>query len=108
MPEKLNKVTLRGLQSRWLSGMKAAPFILLLLKGNTVLAQSSSSTTKAGSDFSAGEVLVLIAGIVLLILIAWFFGSGQSKGEPPVHNHPHKHYEHPNDPHFRKLKKKTS
>lgn len=52
-----------------------------------------------------GIIIVVIAG-------AWFFASRQSDSiEKEQHSHPHlprKHYDHPNDPHFKKLKKKTS
>jgi hypothetical protein len=85
-------------------------FFFVSLMGNTVLADNASSAKNAANDgISAAEVLMLISGIVLIALIAWFLGSGQSKKETPsVHHHPHKHYDHPNDPHFRKLKRKTS
>jgi hypothetical protein len=110
MPSK-NKRIARELQTRFLSGLKAAPIMLLLfLQGTTVLAQNkASSTPVAAEKITAGEVLLYIALIVGVILIAWFFGAGQSKPDPngDLH-HPRKHYDHPNDPHFRKLKKKTS
>ena len=117
MMPNLNKLKPRGLRARFpLSGLKAAPFVLLLLQGNTVLAQvkqAASSTPATGEKITAGEILLYIALIVGVILIAWFFGAGQSKSD--VH-HPEvggggthrRHYDHPNDPHFRRLKKKTS
>jgi hypothetical protein len=100
MPKRLNLA--RGLQI-----FKAAPLVLLLLQGNTVFAQSTTSAP--GNSITVGEILLYIALIVGVIMVAWFFGAGQSKSAGPhdIH-HPRKHYDHPNDPHFRKLKKKTS
>ncbi|MES1181645.1 MAG: hypothetical protein ABUL44_02510 [Flavobacterium sp.] len=98
--------------NKWgLNSLKAVSLLFfVLLQGNTVLAQQASPEKKLpGDGISAMEVLLMIAGIVLIALIAWFLGSSQSKNETPsVHHHPHKHYDHPNDPHFRKLKRKTS
>lgn len=88
---------------------KAALLTLLFLYANTVLAQSSSDQINTQSSFSVVEILLLIAGIVVLILIAWFLVGRQTDENP--HSSPgvhRKHYDHPNDPHFRKLKKKTS
>lgn len=106
---------LNDMKTRGLHILKAAPFALLLLQGNTVLAQAqqtASSAPATGEKITAGEILLYIALIVGVILIAWFFGAGQSK--PTAHHDPHlggthrRHYDHPNDPHFRRLKKKTS
>lgn len=91
---------------------KAAISALLLLYGNMALAQSSS----AGSHdkVTVGEIFMYIALIVGVILVAWFL-VGRTSGDSPKQNantqHPNaprRHYDHPNDPHFRKLKKKTS
>lgn len=84
---------------------------LLILKGNLAGAANGAKDI-SNSEISAGEVLMMVAGIVLLILVAWFFGSGQSAKEELHHDHHHphltKHYENKSDPYFRKLKKKTS
>lgn len=88
---------------------KAAPLtFLLLLIGESVLAQGKP--TPKHEKISIGEILLYVALIVGIVLIAWFFGAGQAKSDHhhgDVHNHK-KHFDHPNDPHFRKLKKKTS
>ena len=101
MTTKTNLKGTRGL-------LKATPIVLLLLLGNQLLAQTSSSSTSDGISFL--EILGYVAMIIGVILLAWFIGAAQSKGsnDTPVKNHHHKHFDHPNDPHFRKLKKKTS
>lgn len=90
--------------------LKAASFALLFLQGNQLLAQQTSSKpTQEG--ISIMEVLGYVAMIVGVILLAWIIGAAQSKktthdiSPRPTH---HRHFDHPNDPHFRKLKKKTS
>ena len=99
-------------QTKWIKRLppqKVSILALLFLMGNTVLAQSSSSTLKTSNNFSAVEIIALIAGIVAIVLIAWFMVGRQTSDETHVNpNAPRKHYDHPNDPHFRKLKKKTS
>ncbi len=66
------------------------------------------------SNITAGEIAMYVAIIVVVIGIAWFFASRQTDKmdkehhEQMSHHTPKKHYEHPNDPHFRKLRKKTS
>ncbi len=92
---------------------KAAPLILLfLLQGFQVLAQDASSKPKATEGMSALEILGYVAMIIGVIALAWIIGAAQSKGgpkaTPDVHPNHRRHYDHPNDPHFRKLKKKTS
>ncbi|MCU0432120.1 MAG: hypothetical protein MUC87_01545 [Bacteroidia bacterium] len=66
----------------------------------------------AGSDnISAGEILMYIALIVGVILAAWFLSNGKSSGSSnnQTHNTTNRpHFDHPNDPHFRRLRKKTS
>lgn len=91
---------------------KAAPLVLLLLSGNQLLAQTSSTKSLPGEGVSVLEILGYVAMIIGVILLAWIIGAAQSKDSPadaptkPYHQH--KHFDHPNDPHFRKLKKKTS
>ncbi|HTL83449.1 MAG TPA: hypothetical protein VL651_17155 [Bacteroidia bacterium] len=91
--------------------MVAVPFFLMLLQTNHLFAEAPKATDTSNT-VSAGEILLYIALIVAIILIAWFFGAGQSKksDEPSVHHQPHarRHFDHPNDPHFKKLKRKTS
>ncbi len=92
---------------------KAAPFILLfLLQGFQVLAQEeASSKPKAAQGMSALEILGYVAMIIGVIALAWIIGAAQSKSPKPsgdIHPNHRRHYDHPNDPHFRKLKKKTS
>lgn len=99
-------------QIKWIKRLppqKVTILALLFLMGNTVLAQSSSNTVQSTSNFSAVEIIGLIAGIVAIVLIAWFMVGRQTSDDPHINpNAPRKHYDHPNDPHFRKLKKKTS
>lgn len=65
-------------------------------------------------DISAGEIAMYVAIIIVVIGVAWFFASRQTDKmdkehrEEMSHHPPKKHYDHPNDPHFRKLRKKTS
>lgn len=94
---------IRGLQIQ-----KAAPLALLLLQGNQVLAQTTSSKTSEG--VSALEILGYVAMIIGVILLAWVIGSWQSRDTKrhEISHRSHRHFDHPNDPHFRKLKKKTS
>ena len=90
--------------------LKAAPFALLFLQGNQLLAQTTSS--KAPQEgVSVLEILGYVAMIIGVILLAWIIGAAQSKKsthDTPVRPTHHRHFDHPNDPHFRKLKKKTS
>jgi hypothetical protein len=94
--------------------LKAAPFVFLLLQATQVVAQETNATAKpAESGVSALEILGYIAMIIGVILLAWIIGAAQSRNSSrPVAgdglNRPHKHFDHPNDPHFRKLRKKTS
>lgn len=105
MTTKTNLKESRG----WL---KVAPFALLLLFGDQLLAQTSSTKPLPGEGISVLEILGYVAMIIGVILLAWIIGAAQSKDSPsdaptkPYHHH--KHFDHPNDPHFRKLKKKTS
>jgi hypothetical protein len=88
---------------------KAAPIALLLLQGNMLFAQGTQPKP-AENGFPYVEVFGSIAAIIVLIVIAWLIGSKQSKPEPPPEYHPSsaRRFEHPNDPHFRKIKRKTS
>lgn len=102
---------LKPLKTRSLAPLKAASLLLLLLiQTGTALAQTADPEKKVADDgINITEILLMVGGIVFIAIIAWLLGSGQSKNETPsVHHHPHKHYDHPNDPHFRKLKRKTS
>jgi hypothetical protein len=75
----------------------------LLVISNLAFAQTASNT----QSITAGEILMYIGGITFIVLIAWL-AVGKGKSEP---NHDHanrKHYDHPHDPHFRKLKRKSS
>jgi hypothetical protein len=102
---KMKPKGIRGLQI-----LKAAPLALLLLQGNTLLAQTSSKPP-AETGVSVLEILGYVGMIIGVILLAWIIGSAQSKNKPAEHQprptHA-RHFDHPNDPHFRKLKKKTS
>jgi hypothetical protein len=93
--------------------MKVAPIALLLLFGNQLLAQTSSPQPAAeAGGVTVLEILGYVGMIVAVILLAWIIGSAQSKDKPNAEAgprpHHHRHFDHPNDPHFRKLKKKTS
>lgn len=93
--------------------LKAAPIALLLLFGNQLLAQSSSQQPSAEpGGVTVLEILGYVGMIIAVILLAWIIGSAQSKDKPHAdagpRPHHHRHFDHPNDPHFRKLKKKTS
>jgi hypothetical protein len=105
------KTTPKGIRRPQL--LKAASLALLFLNGNQLLAQvTSSKPQQAQEGISVMEILGYVAMIVGVILLAWIIGAAQSKKSPadtthvrPTH---HRHFEHPNDPHFRRLKKKTS
>lgn len=65
----------------------------------------------AGSGpITVGEILLYVAIIIVVIAIAWVFASKQSSKSDNEHHAPttKRYYDHPNDPHFKKLKKKTS
>ncbi|MBI3510341.1 MAG: hypothetical protein HY064_06735 [Bacteroidetes bacterium] len=90
-----------------------AVFLLLMLaNAKAALATNAPGKDISNNSFSSLEVILLISGIVFLILVAWFFGSGQSKKNSVDDEHPHihtrRHFDHPNDPHFRKVRRKTS
>jgi len=97
---------------RGLRFVKAAPIVvLLLLQGNMAIGQTTAPAQPGQNEFPYVEVFGSIAAIVVLILIAWMIGSKQSKPAPPTEYHPsnaRRHFSHPNDPHFRKIKRKTS
>lgn len=84
---------------------------LIIYPGMQLFAQKSSS---APGQITAGEIALYVAIIVVVIGVAWFFASRQTDKidkehhEQMSHHTPKKHYDHPNDPHFRKLRKKTS
>lgn len=73
-----------------------------------------AATSSGGHQITAGEIVMYVAIIVVVIGVAWFFASRQTDKldkehhEHMMHHPPKKHYDHPNDPHFRKLRKKTS
>jgi hypothetical protein len=94
-------------------------------KHNTVMATQTNSTQirrqialvagalvagnqlfASGEGISAGEILLYISLIVGVILAAWFLSSGKTPKSNQNPNRPH--FDHPNDPHFRRLRKKTS
>ena len=90
--------------------LKALTFCsLILYPGLELLAQNSGTSS---GKITVGEIALYVGIIVVVIVVAWFFASRQTdKIEKEQHDHPHtpkKHYDHPNDPHFRKLRKKTS
>jgi hypothetical protein len=106
----INKTIFKGI--RELQIFKAAPLALLLLKGNTVLAQTAKPTSNT-SDYSPTTIILCVVGIIVIILVSWMIGSRQSKPDshPEIHtpsNNHRRHFDHPNDPHFRKIKRKTS
>jgi hypothetical protein len=82
---------------------------LVCILAESAFAQQASSTS---GKITIGEILMYVGIIIVVIAGAWFFASRQSDSiEKEQHNHPHvpkKHYDHPNDPHFKKLKKKSS
>lgn len=83
---------------------------LCILSATNLLAQNKSA---GGGKITVGEIVLYVAIIVAVIAIAWFFSSRQTDmlDEEQKQQHqstPRKYYDHPNDPHFRKLRKKTS
>jgi hypothetical protein len=82
---------------------------LVCILGENAFAQQASSSS---GKITIGEILMYVGIIIVVIAGAWFFASRQSDSiEKEQHSHPHvpkKHYDHPNDPHFKKLKKKSS
>src|ERR1044071_9797533 len=89
---------------------KVLPITLLtIFPGSHLLAASSGS-----GEITVGEIIMYVAIIVVVIGVAWFFASRQTdkldkeQHDNMMHHPPKKHYDHPNDPHFRKLRKKTS
>ncbi|HET6991830.1 MAG TPA: hypothetical protein VFJ43_10920 [Bacteroidia bacterium] len=107
MIKETNFKGIRGLQI-----IKAAPLALLLLQGKQALADETAAKA-SDSGTSALEILGYVAMIIGVILLAWIIGAAQSKNSSKpsagdvAHRH-HRHFDHPNDPHFRKLRKKTS
>jgi TRAP-type C4-dicarboxylate transport system permease small subunit len=85
---------------------------LITFSGIQLFAQNNNSPHS--SEITAGEIAMYVSIIVVVIGVAWFFASRQTDKidkehrEEMSHHAPKKHYEHPNDPHFRKLRKKTS
>jgi hypothetical protein len=86
-----------------------------LIAATLLLSTNSWAQTGAKpGGISTGEILLYVALIIGVVLFAWVITVGQSgknKNEdaPPSGNNAHKpHYNHPNDPHFRRLRKKTS
>jgi len=84
---------------------------LMTFSGVQLFAQNNSP---APNEITAGEIAMYVSIIVVVIGVAWFFASRQTDKidkehrDELSHHPPKKHYEHPNDPHFRKLRKKTS
>lgn len=87
--------------------IKALAICALLLPGSQLYAAGFG-------DITVGEIIMYVAIIVVVIGVAWFFASRQTDKIDKDHHDelvkhpPKKHYDHPNDPHFRKLRKKTS
>lgn len=83
--------------------------LLLIFPGTRLLATSSGS-----GEITVGEIIMYVSIIVVVIGVAWFFASRQTdkldkeQHDTMMQHPPRKHYDHPNDPHFRKLRKKTS
>lgn len=75
---------------------------MMLITGNQLLAAGGSSS------ISAGEILMYVALIIGVILAAWFLSSGKRNSGAPSNTANKPHFDHPNDPHFRRLRKKTS
>ncbi len=104
---KTTLMRMRGVQI-----IKPTALLFLLLQGQQAMAQQTPA--KSSDGISLLEILGYVGMIVGVILLAWFIGAAQSKGSSKVSaNHdgsqrPQKHFDHPHDPHFRKLKKKTS
>jgi hypothetical protein len=88
------------------------PMAMMLTIGNQLIASTGGS-----ESITAGEILMYIALIAGVILAAWFLSNGQSKGSSTTNkgannnggtSNSHRHYlEHPNDPHFRRLRKRA-
>ena len=80
--------------------------------GVLLLSALSLVATKQLNRPDVGIQLSYVAMIIGVIALAWIIGAAQSKTpkgtNEPVHPHARRYYDHPNDPHFRKLKKKTS
>jgi hypothetical protein len=95
-PNKLKKSSAFGLKVLALTALIFAP-------GSQLYAAGHNSIT-------AGEIAMYVAIIVVVIGVAWFFASRQTDKldkehhEQMSHQPPKKHYDHPNDPHFRKLR----
>ncbi len=105
----MTKMIFKGI--RGLQLIKATPLAFLLLNGNTGWAQTNAQS--GASEFPYLEVFGSIGVIVLLILIAWFMVSKQSKPEIKADRsemgaNSRRHFDHPNDPHFKKLRRNTS
>lgn len=102
-------------QPKWRTRLPAKGLFLcalLMSSGLEVLAQAS--TGHGSSKITIGEIVMYVSIILVVIVVAWFFASRQTDKidkehhDQMVHHPPKKHYDHPNDPHFRKLRKKTS
>jgi hypothetical protein len=83
---------------------------LCILSVSDLLAAGKSA---GGGKITVGEIVLYVAIIVAVIAVAWFFSSRQTdmldeEQKQQQHSAPRKYYDHPNDPHFRKLRKKTS
>ncbi|MGL4599150.1 MAG: hypothetical protein ACRCYO_16640 [Bacteroidia bacterium] len=88
---------------------------IALIAASLMLSTSTwAQTAGKSSGISAGEILLYVALIIGVVLFAWVITVGQSgknkdEESPTPGNNVHKpHYNHPNDPHFRRLRKKTS
>jgi Na+/H+-dicarboxylate symporter len=113
----ITKKIFKGIQS--LHILKAVPVIFFVLIANIAVAQSQTTSPgdKPPDAFPYFEVFGSIAMIIVLIVVAWFFGAKQTQNtdahfhasDGDYHPHmPRRHFDHPNDPHFRKIKRKTS
>ncbi|HTF04184.1 MAG TPA: hypothetical protein VK826_09160 [Bacteroidia bacterium] len=102
-------------QTQWRNWLPAKGLFLctlLMSSGLEIIAQNSNGT--GSSKITVGEIVMYVSIILVVIVVAWFFASRQTDKidkehhDHMVHHPPKKHYDHPNDPHFRKLRKKTS
>jgi len=83
--------------------------LFLLVQTSAVMAQAATNPVKKG--ISVGEVLMYVGLIGGVMAAAWFLVMGQSGKKddaPATPSAKRKHYDHPNDPHFRRTRKKTS
>ena len=103
----MKKTIFKGI--RGLQIFKAAPFALLFLKGNNLLAETADSKSQ-NTDYSMMTIILCVVGIGVIIAVSWMIGAKQSQpdGHHDIHLPPRRHFDHPNDPHFKKIRRKTS